>query len=98
VLVIDELLRAFSARSNTRTIRQIGVLSNIRLVLIVLISFTLQVAMYHVPALQGLFGTSPVALHQWVAWLALGATPLLVLEVWKVVRRSRHTGRDSLPR
>ena len=89
-LVTTELLRAFGARSNTRTLRQVGVLSNMPLVLIVLASFALQWAIHHFPVLQVLFGTSPIALRQWVAWLALGSVPLLVLEVWKVVRRKRH--------
>jgi Ca2+-transporting ATPase len=88
--VIAELLRAFGARSNTRTIWQIGVWSNRYLVLIVLISFAFQVAIHHLPALHVFFGTSSIALHQWVAWFALGAVPLLVLEVWKVVRQRKR--------
>jgi Ca2+-transporting ATPase len=96
-LVIAELLRAFGARSTTRTIWQIGVWSNRSLVLIVLASFAFQVAIHHLPALHVLFGTSSIALHQWVAWLALGAVPLLVLEVWKVVRqRKRPCGASVL--
>ena len=89
-LVTAELLRAFGARSNTRTLRQAGVLSNMPLVLIVLASFALQWAIHHFPALQVFFGALSIALRQWVAWLILGSVPLLVLEVWKVVCRKRH--------
>jgi P-type Ca2+ transporter type 2C len=96
VLVIAELLRAFGARSNTRTVWQIGVLSNRPLVLIVLVSLALQVAMHYLPALRLLFGTSSISLGQWIAWLALGSIPLLVLEVRKVVCRSTTPPRRSL--
>jgi Ca2+-transporting ATPase len=95
VLVIGELLRAFGARSDARTIWQIGVLSNMRLALVVLGSIAMQVAIHHVAALQVLFGTSPVALWQWVAWLALGSVPLLVLEVRKVVSHLYRQPRDA---
>jgi Ca2+-transporting ATPase len=92
-LVIAELLRAFGARSETRTIWQVGLLSNMQLFVIVLASFALQLAIHHLPTLQALFGTSPISLGQCVAWLGLGSIPLFVLELRKVVRRSRAVRR-----
>jgi len=91
-LVIAELLRAFGARSETRTVWQVGLLSNMQLFVIVVASFALQLAIHHLPALQALFGTSPISLGQCAAWVGLGSVPLLVLELRKVLRRSR-TGR-----
>ena len=90
VLVIEELLRAFSARSTVKTIWQVGVFSNPRLVLVVIASFALQLAIFYLPALQRLFGTAPVALRQWVVWIALGAVPLTVLELRKRMRRGQR--------
>jgi Ca2+-transporting ATPase len=83
VLVIAELLRAFGARSNVKTIWQVGLFSNLRLFVIVVASFALQLAIHHFPALHMLFGTAPLSLRQCVAWLALGAIPLTVLELQK---------------
>jgi Ca2+-transporting ATPase len=88
-LVIAELLRAFGARSDTRTVWQMGLLSNMQLFVIVMASFALQLAIHHLPALQALFGTAPISLGQCVAWVGLGAVPLCVLELRKVVQRSR---------
>jgi P-type Ca2+ transporter type 2C len=88
-LVIAELLRAFGARSDTRTVWQMGLLSNMQLFVIVMASFALQLAIHHLPALQALFGTAPISLGQCVAWVGLGSLPLLVLELRKVVQRSR---------
>jgi Ca2+-transporting ATPase len=92
VLVSDELLRAFGARSATRTVWQVGLLSNVRLCVIVAVSFALQLAIHHLPVLQAVFGTEPASLHQYVAWVGLGAVPLTVLELHKVLRRTRVVG------
>jgi P-type Ca2+ transporter type 2C len=83
VLVIAELLRAFGARSTVRTIWQVGLFSNVRLVLVVIASFALQLAIHSVPVLHRLFGTAPISLRQCVTWMALGAVPLIVLELRK---------------
>jgi Ca2+-transporting ATPase len=93
VLVIEELLRSFSMRSDTRTVWEVGLLSNMQLCVIVVASFALQLAIHHLPALQVLFGTSPISLGQCAAWVGLGAIPLFVLELRKVVRRSRAVHR-----
>ncbi|MBI2791812.1 MAG: cation-translocating P-type ATPase [Gammaproteobacteria bacterium] len=93
VLVTAELLRAFGARSQTKTIWQIGFLSNIRLFVIVSISFSLQIIIHHFPTLQDFFGVGPVSLKQCVLWVVLGMIPLLVLEAQKLLRM---TPNDSL--
>jgi Ca2+-transporting ATPase len=88
-LVITGLLRSFSARSEQRTLWQIGLLSNLRLFLIVAASFALQLAIHHVPMLQTLFQIEPVSLNQCVAWIGVGFVPLIVLELRKIIRRPR---------
>jgi Ca2+-transporting ATPase len=47
VLVIAELLRSFEARSDTRTVWEVGLLSNARLFAIVATSFALQLVIHH---------------------------------------------------
>ena len=93
VLVIEELLRSFSMRSDTHTVWEVGLLSNMQLCVIVVASFALQLAIHHVPALQALFGTAPISFGQCAAWVGLGSIPLLVLELRKVLRRSRAVRR-----
>jgi Ca2+-transporting ATPase len=85
-LVITELLRAFGARSEDRTIWQMGLFSNMRLFLIVAVSFALQLAIHHVPTFQTLFQIEPVTLHQCFSWFAVGFIPLIILELKKVIR------------
>jgi Ca2+-transporting ATPase len=89
VLVLAQLLRAFGARSDASTIWEIGLLSNLRLLGIVAVTFTLQLVIHDVEALQPYFGTKPVSLVQMLVWTALASIPLLVLDLVKLVRRSR---------
>lgn len=92
VLVIAELLRSFGVRSDSLTVCQLGVLSNIRLFLIVVASFSLQLAIHHVGVLQAMFQVEPITMSQCLAWIALGLVPLLVLEIRKLWQRGRANG------
>jgi Cu+-exporting ATPase len=90
-LVITGLLRAFGARSEQHTLWQIGLFSNLRLFLVVAVSFALQLAIHHVPMFQTLFQIEPVMLNQCATWIGVGFIPLIVLELRKVIRRPRAT-------
>ncbi|KGP62881.1 HAD family hydrolase [Legionella norrlandica] len=90
VLVTAELLRSFGARSDTKTIWQVGFFSNLRLFFIVSISFLLQILIHHVPMLQELFGIEPVSFSQCLSWILLGMVPLLILETQKWLRKVPH--------
>ena len=90
-LVFAELLRSFGARSGERTVLQIGLFSNMRLFVVVAASFTLQLVIYRLPFLEGLFGVEPTSYLQYVLWISLGATPLVILEAAKMIRQSQPT-------
>lgn len=92
VLVTANLLRAFGARSRTKTIWQLGFFSNIRLFFVVSISFSLQLLIHHTPVLQEIFGIAAVSLKQCLLWILLGTIPLLVLEVQKMLRKTPDEG------
>lgn len=84
-LVITELLRAFAARSERYTIWQLGLFSNMRLFLVVAVSFALMLAIHHVPMFQTLFQIEPLTFDQCIGWIAVGFIPLIVLQLRKVV-------------
>lgn len=88
VLVTAELLRAFGARSDTKAIWQMGLFSNIRLFLVVSVSFSLQLMIHHIPKLQAIFGIGAVSLTQCLLWIALGMVPLVILEIQKMLRKT----------
>lgn len=94
VLVISELLRAFGERSESRSLWQLGLLSNVRLLVIVGASFILQLVIHHSPALQRVFQTEPTSLGQCLAWIGIGALPLAMLELRKLVMRGYRARYD----
>jgi Ca2+-transporting ATPase len=95
VLVIEELLRSFSARSAVRTVWEVGLLSNMRLIGVVAASFGLQLAICQFPIFQRLFEVESVTLGQWARWSALGLVPLGLLETRKLIRRTLRSVRHS---
>jgi Ca2+-transporting ATPase len=97
VLVISELLRSFGARSATRTVLEIGLFSNLRLVGIVAVGFLLQLAIHHVAPLRELFDVTPISLDRCAAWFALGFVPLIVLELRKVYGRTASEDGGTRP-
>ncbi|HXR36752.1 MAG TPA: cation-translocating P-type ATPase [Candidatus Binataceae bacterium] len=88
-LVIEELVRSFSARSSVRTIWEVGLFSNMRLFLVVAGSFLLQLAIYHFSVLEILFVAEPVSITRLGSWILLGMIPTTVLEISKVIARRR---------
>jgi Ca2+-transporting ATPase len=91
VLVFSELFRSFGARSDVQPIWRLGLFSNLRLLMVVLVSFIVQLMIHHVPAMQAMFGIAPIGVGQCLAWVALGAIPLVVLETRKLLRGAQET-------
>ncbi len=95
VLVFAELLRSFGARSETKPIWLISLFTNRNLLIVVAISFGLQVWSQHNAVLGRFLKTSSMPFGDCLLLLALGAIPLLVLEWVKVVRHSRRPKRTG---
>jgi P-type Ca2+ transporter type 2C len=89
VLVFAELLRSFGARSETKPVWRISLSTNVNLVIVVAISFGLQVWSQHSPTLGRFLKTSSMPFTDCFLLLALGAIPLLLLELVKLVRNKR---------
>jgi Ca2+-transporting ATPase len=88
-LVFSELMRAFPARSRSRTGFEVGLLSNVRLLAVVVALMTLQIAMHQVPAARRLLGISALSPFEWALALTLGLVPATVLELSKLLARLR---------
>ncbi len=86
-LVFGELLRAFSARDAERPFWEIGLLSNVRLFGIVVVSIVIQLAIHHIPATQALFQIGELSLLDCGISLAAGCVPFAVIETTKIVKR-----------
>jgi Ca2+-transporting ATPase len=88
-LVYAELLRSFGARSETRSVWQVGLLSNLKLALVVLASMALMFWAPHNGWLGSFLRIEPMPVYHCLLLLAVGAIPLLVLEAWKFARHTK---------
>ena len=87
VLVFAELLRSFGARSERTPVWRIPLFTNVRLVVVVVLSSALQVWSQHNAALGRVLQTTPMPFADCLLLLALGTIPLAALEVMKLTRR-----------
>jgi len=90
VLVFAELLRSFGVRSKTKSVWRISLLTNINLVIVVAISFGLQVWSQHNATFGQFLRTSPMSFADCFVLLAFGAIPLFILEMVKLVRNAHQ--------
>jgi len=90
VLVFAELLRAFGARSETKSVWRISLLTNLKLVVVVAISCGLQLASQHNAMLGRLLKSTVVPFTDCLVLLALATIPLGVLEIVKLLRNKRR--------
>jgi Ca2+-transporting ATPase len=89
-LVFAELLRSFGCRSDTKLVTELGLATNLKLLVVVLASFTLQLAAPHLPWLAAIL-RMPAMPFTHCLWLAaVGSIPLVVLEAWKLISRNRR--------
>jgi Ca2+-transporting ATPase len=95
VLVFAELLRSFGARSETVPVWRISLFTNINLVIVVALTFGLQVLSQHNATLGLFLKTSSMPFADCLGLLALGAIPLIVLEIVKVARHSRPAAHEG---
>ena len=87
VLVFGELFRAFTARSTTKLFWEVGVLTNIRLLAVIVFSVLLQIALHHFPIAQRVLNTGPLSAADCVLTMGVALVPVAVIELAKLVRR-----------
>jgi Ca2+-transporting ATPase len=87
VLVFDELLRSLAARSNRKTIFQLGWFGNPWLLGAVLACCLLQTAVMLTPVVRGIFAMPSLDWQHWLLILLLAMIPITVVEITKLVRK-----------
>ncbi len=89
-LVIAELLRAFTARSERLNLWQIGVLTNRWMAYAVGISFVLLLGVIYLPFLQPVFDTIALNGQHWLVLLPFTLLPSAAAETAKFLMRRQH--------
>jgi Ca2+-transporting ATPase len=89
-IVFFQLFYVFSGRSEKRTIIELGLRSNVKVVYAFLASVLLQLLVIYTPPLNPIFKTTPIGLEEWVIVIVIGMSATLVAELWKVVSRKKN--------
>jgi Ca2+-transporting ATPase len=95
-LSLSEVLRAYTARSESRPLLRMGVFGNRWMNLAALSSLAVILAVVYVPLLRVPFDTEPLAWSQWVLILPLLVVPSAVAEIAKL-RFGRRVGTPGAP-
>ena len=85
-LIICELLRAYSSRSIDKTVFEIGVFTNKKLVMATVFSFLLMLVVIYVPVLNDAFGLMDLGPKEIGVVLGSALIPLVAGEIQKKVR------------
>lgn len=88
-LAFSQLFQALNNRAEL-SLFKVGLFTNKAMNWALLASAVLQVLVLTVPVLQGVFGTTSMALGEWLAVVGLSATTLLFAEVRKAVEGGRR--------
>lgn len=88
-LILAELFRSFSARSEKISVFRLGLLTNKTLVKAFVFSVFMLIAVVYVPILQPLFSTLTLGIMDWLIILPLSLIPFATAELFKLLRKSR---------
>ena len=88
-LILSEILRVFSARSETHSVFSLGFFSNKTLNKAVLLSLALTLMVVYVPFIDQYFKTIPLLLRDWGIILLLILIPFMSGELFKLVYHAR---------
>lgn len=89
MLVVVQLINAFSARSFTRSVFRMNPFSNHLLLLAIFTSVLMVLVMLYVPFLNRTLGTYPLTTTDWSIVLVSSLVPLFAVEIYKWWQRQR---------
>lgn len=95
VLTVSQLFHSFAVRSESASLFQTGVLSNLPMLGAVILTLLLQMAVIYVPALNTIFHTQPLPMFDLVVCLILSSLVLVAVEIEKWLARRGIIYRDS---
>lgn len=84
-LISAELIRAFSSRSETHTLFEIGFFTNRTLIYAILVSFSLLLVVLYIPPIQKIFKTYPIGFKDWSIVLRFCIIPIIAGELNKLI-------------
>jgi P-type Ca2+ transporter type 2C len=86
VLSCSQLFHAFNCRNTTKSLFSIGIFTNKKLILAVLISLFLQISVVYFPFMQNIFKTESMSIGYWLILIAISSIPLWSVEIIKKIK------------
>lgn len=92
-LVFAELFRSFACRSETQTVFQLGLQSNMYHIAAVMVPMLFQISLHHFPVFQSVFKVTSISWGECLLFLFMTLIPVTAVEVRKLIkgRRRRST-------
>ncbi len=84
-LILAELLRAYSSRSEHESVFKIGLFSNKTMLKATAISFVLLILVLYIPFLDPVFHTIPLGILEWLLLIGLALIPFIIGELFKKI-------------
>lgn len=91
VLAASQLFYSLSMRNATKSIFQIGLFTNMKLIWSIIIGFILQFAVISIPPLATAFGVHNLPLQDWGVVIIFALIPLFVNEIIKMFARKKES-------
>ncbi len=95
LIVFSQLLRAFGARSQSRAFWQLGWLSNVWLLVVVVFTVILQMSLHYFAGSRAIFDLSPLSTDDLMIILPLAFIPLAVIELKKFIVKLGQDNKES---
>ena len=91
VLCLSQMGNVLALRSEKESFFALGIFSNKYLLGAVVLTFVLQMATVYVPALNPIFKTEPLTLHELLLTFLLSSVVFVAVELEKLLRRKKMT-------
>lgn len=87
VMVVSQLFHSFNCRNARRSLFEIGVFTNKKLLLATGISLAIQVAIVYTPFFEDIFRVRPLGLNDWITVFAFSSLTFVIMEIIKYGKR-----------
>ncbi|MCF6156947.1 MAG: cation-translocating P-type ATPase [Candidatus Brocadia sp.] len=89
VMVISQLFHSFNCRSARRSLFQIGVFTNKKLLLATGLSLVMQAAIVYIPYSEAVFKVVPLGLEDWIIVFGFSSLTFVIMELIKCFKREK---------
>ena len=95
VLATSQLFYSLSTRNSTKSILQVGLFTNMKLIGAIVVGFILQAIVISIPALASAFKVHNLPLRDWGIVIGFALIPLIVNEIIKVFMRASEKKEEA---